>query len=171
MQELKSKKASALTIAIIMIPVVLILTGLVIDGGMVFVKKAKLQSIADSAANAGLSMIGDEIVDIVNAKLAANPDYEAPEDILDALDDTDRAALAASASPKNKAEEYIILNNTNDFEFSTQDIEFPYNYSPGDSNISIRIDLSSVHELYFSPMLGIETQELSAESISLIGIQ
>lgn len=154
-----------------MIPAVLILTGLVIDGGMVFVKKAKLQSIADNAANAGASMVGDEIVDIVNAKLAADPEFEVPENILDALDDTDRDQLAASSGPKSKASEYITLNNSNNFNLNQEDIVFPYNYSPGDSNISIKIDLGTIHELYFTSMLGIQNQQVTAESIALIGIK
>lgn len=170
LENIKSRGANALTIAIIMVPVILILTGLVIDGGMVFVKKAQLQSMADNAVNAGISVTGDEIVDIVEAMAAADPEFEEPENIVDALSDSDRAALAASTGPTAKAEEYIDLNNFGDLTLSTRKVIFPYNYTVGNDTLSMRIELETVHNLYFSQMLDTETEVVTAESISAINI-
>ncbi len=148
----------------------LILTGLVVDGGMIFVKKAQLQSIADSAVNAGISVSGDEIVDIVEAMAAQDPEFEAPENIVDALSNDDRAVLAASTGPSQMAENYIDLNNYDNLALSPQDITFPYNYTVGDDTLSMKIELGTTHELYFGSMMGIETQFISAESMSSINI-
>ena len=164
------RKGNAMGLTMIMVPTVLILTGLVIDGGMLFVKKAQLQSIADSAVNAGISVTGDEIVDIVEAMAAEDPEFEVPENIVDALSDDDRAVLAASTGPAQTAENYIDLNNYDNLALSPEDVIFPYNYTVGDDTLSMKIELGTVHELYFGSMLGIETQFISAESMSFITI-
>lgn len=170
LNSIRKKKANAIAITMIMVPVVLILMGLVVDGGMVFVKKAQLQSIADNASAAGISVTGDEIVDMVAAMAAADPEFETPENIVDALSDGDRAALAASTGPSSKAEEYIDLNNYDNLTLSPRSVIFPYDYTVGDDTLSMKVELGTVHELYFSPMLNIETELVTAESVSAINI-
>lgn len=169
-KNIKSRRANAVTLAIIMIPTVLILTGLVVDGGMLFVKKAQLQSMADNATAAGISITGDEIVDMVEAMAAEDPEFEIPENIVDALSDEDRAVLAASTGPAAKAEEYVDLNNFGNLTLSVRNVIFPYDYTGGDDTISIKIELETVHNMYFGSMLGIETETVSSESMSLINI-
>lgn len=170
LRNIMGKNANAVTIAIIMVPTVLLLTGLVIDGGTLFVKKAQLQSMADNATAAGISITGDEIVDIVEAMVAADPEFEMPENIVDALSDEDRAVLAASIGPAAKAEEYIVLNNFGNLTLSVRNVIFPYDYTVGNDTLSIRVELETVHDLYFGQIMNISSETVTAESMSSISI-
>lgn len=170
LENIKSRGANAVTIAIIMVPTVLLLTGLVIDGGTLFVKKAQLQSMADNATAAGISITGDEIVDIIEAMAAADTEFEMPENIVDALSDEDRAVLAASTGPAAKAEEYIDLNNFGNLTLSVRNVIFPYDYTVGNDTLAIRVELETVHDLYFGQIMNISEETVTAESMSSISI-
>lgn len=170
LENIRNKSANAVTLTIIMVPTVLILTGLVIDGGTLFVKKAQLQSMADNATAAGISITGDEIVDIVEAMAAADPEFEIPENIVDALEDEDRVVLALSTGPAAKAEEYIDLNNFGNLTLSVRNVIFPYDYTVGDDTLSIRVELETVHDLYFGQIMNISSETVTAESMSSISI-
>lgn len=170
LENIRKKSANAVTLTIIMVPTVLLLTGLVIDGGMLFVKKAQLQSMADNATAAGISITGDEIVDIVEAMAAEDPDFEMPENIVDALSDEDRAVLAASTGPKATADDYIDLNNFGNLTLPVRHVIFPYNYTVGDDTLSVRVELETVHDLYFGQIMNIPTETVTAESMSSISI-
>lgn len=143
-----SKNANALTFAVLMIPMLLVLAGLIIDGGYLFIRKAQLQSIADHSANAGISMIGDLLLDPT----------------------TTTDSILASEAPEAKAYEYIRKNNIDELDFTERDATYPYEYVEGNPQVAVKVTLAVDHTLYFAPMFGVEIQEISAEALSSITI-
>ncbi len=166
-----NKKGHTLVFAALFIPVLLILTGLIIDGGILFLRKAQLQLMADNGASAGISIVSDLMTEIVDSKLALDPELSPPENVLTMIDDLDRISLSQSSLPRSTAETYIYENNTKNLELTEEDIAYPYNYSPGDNTLSIKITLETNHVFYFTSILNIESKEITAESISSIRIK
>lgn len=150
-KKISNKQAHTVTFVALFIPILMILAGLTIDGGMLFVKKAELQLIADNAASAGISILTDEMLEMT--------------------EDSEQDTLSNSRSPIITAYDFIDKNNTNSIEFDDKNIIYPYNYNSGDSNISIKVELTTKNIFYFTSVLGLNEKPISAESIASIQIK
>jgi|GEM_PF-5008725 len=171
MTHLNKKNGHVLIFAAFFIPILIILSGLIIDGGILFVRKAQLQLIVDNAASAGISILTDEMLEIIDQKTTLYPDINTQKNPLSMIDDNDRITLSQSTKPRSLTETYIHNNNTQRLEFTDYVITYPYNYTSGDSTISLKVEIATEHSFYFTSVIGINSQAITAEAISSIRIK
>lgn len=169
-QWLHNKQGNVLILFALMLPVILALMGLVIDGGRLFTAKADLQGIADTVAAAGSTAIADEIVLIIEEKKAADPDLEIPADVTVLLGPDDIIRLKELESITATAQEYFYRNNINNFyNLESDSISYPFN-PDSNSELTVKVTLSYNLPLYFAAFLGLDERSIQAEAFSSIKI-
>lgn len=164
-------KGSVLTLFLLFFPVFLILAGLVIDGGRMFVSKAQMQSMIDSATNAGISVIGDEIVRRVEEKKAINPELVIPSNLASLLNDEERESIAELPEVLETVHAYLDANNYLNFFLEDIEVVYPYRYASDDYYIQLKILWDYEIPLYFSAFLPVSEVRIHSESLSSLPIR
>jgi len=170
----KYEKGNVLLIVAIFLPVILGLLALVLNVGTMYYAKSAYTSIADTATASGLSILGDEIVKIIEEKLDDNPSFEVKDDIWDNLDDDDREKLTEDSGIVNDiedtVEEYLQKNIAhgavmrNDFVIENIKIDYPYEYNSSDSSVKVHLEFVVKAPIHFIESMNDKDILVKAES-------
>lgn len=144
-------RGQILIIVAILIPVTLLLLAVAVDSGRIFIERGRMQRAAQSGADAGISVVAEEMITLVVARqtifastssptppgtMTATPP---PGDVAAWLDDEDRATLASpliQATAAAEARDYASRNgyDSGDPQTLLVEVTFPQpGYDPTDS--------------------------------------
>lgn len=165
-----ASQGNILALFALCLPIILMLTALVIDGGRMLVTKARMQNTIDAAAAAGASVISDEIVNIVQIKKEANPELEIPDDITELLNNDDRNTLLDLDEVRETIHTYLAVNNTISLDDNELTIDYPFDFSIGDPTIGIQITWRVPANLQFTEITQTENTFIEAETLSTVRI-
>jgi len=170
----KYEKGNVLLIVAIFLPVVLGLLALILNVGTMYYAKSAYTSIADTSTASGLSILGDEIVKIIEEKIDEDPFFEPDDDVWDNLNDDDRKKLTENPDIVNNieasVEEYLQKNITaesvmrNDFVIKDINIEYPYNYNLSDSSVKVHLEFRIRAPIHFVKAMNNKDILVKAES-------
>lgn len=147
-------RAQILIIVAVLIPVILLLLAAAVDTGRIFIERERLQRAAQSAADAGISVVAERMVTLAVARqtlLASTPSPTSPgtmtatpvqDDIGSWLNDDDRATLVSEwvrATAAEQALEYAIRNGFDPDVSQTLAFEVTYpqpGYDPSSESVN-----------------------------------
>ncbi|NIS82214.1 MAG: hypothetical protein GTO14_18865 [Anaerolineales bacterium] len=184
-----SQRGQILIVIAVLILVVLLLLAVAVDAGRLYIERARMQRAAHAAADAGISVVAEQMVTQAVARqtlLAATPSPTGPAvmtatpplwDVQAWLTDEDRAALVSSsvqAAVIGVAMDYAERNgyDTSDPETILVSAEYPQaGYTPDDPDIrtlrfSVIVRRRTI--ILLAGLLGEEFVELSVEGMSEI---
>jgi hypothetical protein len=145
-------KGQILIIVAVLIPVTLLLLAVAVDSGRIFIERGRVQRAAQSGADAGISVVAEQMVTLVVARqtlLASTPSplppgpmtaTPPPGDLQAWLTDDDRATLVAPAvlsTAGAEARDYTAVNGYDPSDPDTLLVEVKYpqpGYDPYDSS-------------------------------------
>jgi len=156
----KKNEGSVLIIVAISLPIILGLLAIVLNVSQIHYVQSAYTSIATTATATALNPIGDEMVDIINDKMAETPPYvPVSPDTWDNLTDEERIFLTTDSAlvtkVKNTAREYLQKNITseglmrNDFVIKDIKVIYPYEYNLSDSAVKIYLEFRIESPLHF----------------------
>jgi hypothetical protein len=156
----KNNEGSILVIVAISLPIILGLLVIVLNVGQIHYVQSAYTSIATTATATALNPIGDEMVDIINDKMAETPPYiPVSPDAWDNLTDEERTFLTTDSTlvtkVKNTAREYLQKNIAyeglmrNDFIIKDIEVIYPYEYNLSDSAVKIYLEFRIESPLHF----------------------
>lgn len=170
----KKEKGNVLLIVAIFLPVILGLLALVLNVGTMYYAKSAYTSIANTATASGLSILGDEIIKIVEEKIDDDPTFVPKDDAWDNLDDEGRKKLTEDSSIINDIEvevgEYLQKNITpgsvmrSDFVIEDISIDYPYNYDMSDSSVKVHLEFRVKAPIHFIESMSEKDILVKAES-------
>ena len=157
-------RGQILIIIAVLIPAVLLLLAVSVDAGSLFIERGQLKRAAQAAADAGISVVAEQMVTLAAARqtvMASTPSPTAPglmtptpfpADVFLWLEDDDRATLVSATVKGMAATEAVEFVNRNGFDVANADtleikIIYPQpGYTPGDHGIGVLRLLVSIHQ-------------------------
>jgi len=171
---LKKEKGNVLLIVAIFLPVFLGLLALVLNVGTMYYAKSAYTSIANTATASGLSILGDEIIKIIEEKIDDDPTFVLKDDAWDNLDDEDRKKLTEDPNIIHDIEvevgKYLQKNIVkgsvmrNDFIIENINIDYPYNYDLSDSFVKVHLEFRVKAPIHFIESMSEKDILIKAES-------
>ena len=152
------KRGQALVIMVFALIALLLLVGLAIDGGMVFLDRRRMQNAGDAAALAGTRLLAGAICDNENddASIAIEVNRYAERN---GVPDTD-------GTPGNGVNDNVVADYVN---FDEVDLSRVGNgHIPnGATGVSVTVKIS--HQTYFVSLIGVDTAGASASALAMTG--
>ena len=144
---IKNKSGHSATILIVLLPGVLALFGLVFDLGRLYYFRLSHQGYSRSAAEAGITVVGDEMKAIIQEKIdrarEKGTTYEVLSPVWRNLNSKDILRLTSSSTAsrtRSMANSYLNRNiSENDKMLPAQNVQIIYPYLSG-RNVSIRVE-------------------------------
>lgn len=183
------KRGQVVIIVAVLIPAVLLFLAVAVDAGRLFIERGRMARAAQSAANAGISVVAERMVTQAAARqteLAATPSPTPPGtmtatpdpgDVAAWLTADDRAALTSGAFPATAeaaARDYARRNGYDLADADTLAVEVTYpqpGYDPADPTMPVLRMLVSIQrrtEVLLAGLLGDRFADLTAEARSEI---
>jgi hypothetical protein len=179
------RRGQIVVVIAILIPVVLLFLAVAVDGGRLYTERAQMERGLQSGADAGMSLVAEQMVTLAVARQTAIAQTPAPEspfstptpspaDVVAWLTDDDRATLVSApmrASVRSEALTFAKRNGIDD-DAEILEIEVVYpqiGYDPYNPNIAIlRLSMSARRSTQFllAGLLGREFVEVSSEAVS-----
>ncbi len=149
------KRGQVLILIAVLIPIVLLFLAVAVDAGRIFIERASLKRSAQAAADAGISVVAEQMVTLAVARqtaMAGTPSptppgtmtsTPLPGDIQGWLQDGDRKALVNEplrSTAIAEAQQYARINGIDPAspEILQLDVRFPQSgYDHGDSSIRV----------------------------------
>ena len=146
------RHGQVLILVAVLIPILLLFLAVVVDAGRIFIERSRLQRSAQAAADAGISVVAEQMVTLAVARqttMAGTPSptppgtmtaTPPPGDIQGWLHDEDRRALTSDPLQATAVAETLLyaLRNGLDLDVLRLDVEFPQpGYTPGNSGIRV----------------------------------
>jgi hypothetical protein len=171
-------RGQVVVIVAILLVVVLTLLAVAVDGGRLYIERSRLRGAAQSAADAGISWVAEEMVTMAvprqtdSARLApCLPDGEygergasctatpQPADISHWLTDDDRETLVAPgvrATVEAVADGYAARNglDRNGPDIESMHVSYPYDYDPEGPSLTVRVFVRQRVNLLLVGLLG-----------------
>ena len=144
-------RGQVLILVAVLIPVVLLMLAVVVDAGRIFIERARLRRSAQAAADAGISVVAEQMVTLAVARqtvMASTPSptppgtmtaTPLPNDVPAWLTDEDRRALTTDPLQGTAVAEALAYARRNGVDATQPDIlrleiQFPQpGYDPGES--------------------------------------
>jgi Flp pilus assembly protein TadG len=123
-----NRRGQVLIVVAFLIPIALLLVAIAVDAGRIFIERSRMQRAAGAAANAGISVVSERIVNLAAARqtLAAPVGTSTAHPLLTAtpppgdpvawLTDEDRATLVSPAVRSEAAAEAVRYLEKNGFD-------------------------------------------------------
>ncbi len=182
-------KGQILIIVAVLIPVTLLMLAVAVDSGRIFIERGRVQRAAQSGADAGISVIAEQMVTLAVARqtvLASTPSptppgtmtaTPLPADVSAWLTDDDRATLVApeiQSTAAAEAREYTSKNGFDTSDPQTLLIEVtypqpgydPYDHSETTLNLFVKIRRRTT--VLLAGLLGESLIDLESEAQSEI---
>jgi hypothetical protein len=180
------RKGQIVVVIAILIPIVLLFLAVAVDSGRLYSERAQMERGLQSGADAGMSLVAEQMVTLAVARQTAiaqtqmpEPPFPtstpSPEDIVAWLTDDDREVLVSApmrASVRSEALAYAKRNGIDDTEAEILEIDVVYpqiGYDPYNPNITtLRLSMSARRSTRFllAGFLGREFVEISSEAVS-----
>ena len=156
----KSQQGSVLIIVAISLPIILGLLALVLNVGQLHYAQSTYTSIATTATATALNPVGNEMVKIINDKIAGTPPYiPISPNPWENLTDEERTFLTTDSTlitrVENTAKEYLQKNIApeglmrNDFTIKNIKVIYPYEYNLSDSVVKIYLEFKITAPINF----------------------
>ena len=170
-----SQQGSILIIVAISLPIFLGLLAIALNVGTMHYVQSTYTSIATTATATALNPIGDEMVNIINDKMAETPPYiPISPDPWDNLTDDERTFLTTDPAlvtrVENLAKEYLQKNIApeglmrNDFIIKNIDVTYPYEYNLSDNSVKIYLEFKIESPINFIESMSKKDILIKAES-------
>ena len=187
-----SRRGQVVVIIAVLIPIVLLLLAVAVDGGRLYAENARLERALQSGSNAGISVVAEQMVTLAVARqtvMAGMPSPEPPilstptpplDDVVAWLTNDDRATLVSAllnATAQAEAMAYAARNGIDftDPEILEIDVIYPQTgfNAYDDSIIMLRLKLMATRRtrILLAGLLGREFVELSGEAISELRVR
>ncbi|MDF1499371.1 MAG: Tad domain-containing protein [Anaerolineales bacterium] len=182
-------KGQILIIVAVLIPVTLLLLAVAVDSGRIFIERGRVQRAAQSGADAGISVVAEQMVTLAVARqtvFAVTPSptppgtmtaTPPPGDVPAWLTYEDRATLVSSviqSTAAAEAREYVRLNgfDPGDPQIELVEVTFPQpGYDPADTsleNLSLFVRIRRRTTVLLAGLLGESLILLESEAQSEI---
>ncbi len=166
------KEATTLLFITIILFLLIIMLGLSVNIGSIYLHFAKLQAICDNASHSGSTVVSDMIAKKADNYINENPEAET----LNALDLLTEADIAEIAENYNEIANIVLTyidinaqsNNINNYSY---EIIYPYNYTDSDKEIFTKVILHQELNLLLGDLFEIENLKITVESINSIRIR
>lgn len=146
------------------LPIFICLLGLVVDGGRYLSHSAKLASIADMSANAGISKAGD----LIGEKLEQlNDELDLDTISTDMFTQSDWDEIESSVEPEEMALQFIENNNTDELILTNTSIIYPY--SSNSEALTLQVQLTT--DFYTNFPLVLLNDRITIDTTSIASIQ
>jgi hypothetical protein len=187
-----SRRGQIIIIIAVLIPVVLLLLAVAVDAGRLYIESAQLERALQSGADAGISLVAEQMVTLAVARqteTASTPSPElplvatpmpSPDDVVAWLTDDDRARLVSPAMRATAQAEALAYAARNGIDATNPDIleiaaVYPQSgFNPYDDGVAtLRLELIARRRatILLAGLLGSEFAELSGEAISELRIR
>lgn len=158
---LHDQRGVVAVLAALFLPVVLLLLAVLVDAGLLMVRREKLKATAVFAAQAGGTMVSDIIVEKATAH---NPPPDATDPLLYLTDD-DRVAIGSDPRVGAAVQTYIDANRAGIAEAPTVTIRYPDNTisctgTRDEKHMNLRVAIEETIPILFSPVLFGKQQSL-----------
>ncbi len=185
-----SSRGQVIVIVAFLLMVLLLLLAVAVDGGRLYIERARTVRAAQAAADAGIGLVGEEMVTLAvprqtEAALrpACVPDagFGTPEasctatpfpgEVSHWLTDDDRATLVAPEMQTAVAEEALDYAGRNglhesDPEVISLDVEYPHDYDPGGPAVQLLVAVERRATILLSGLLRLDSITLESHGLS-----
>ena len=166
-----NQKGSIIVLFAIFLPIILGFFLLLIDGGLLQIRKAELNTIAHSATEYGLSKVADQIVELAEAhchKDCQNPD---PKSYLDQNDIYILTHQPFISKITNSVTSFITSNlKTSSLTTNQITINYPYNLESPAKNLRLQVSLQDSVEPRFGKIFSLQPKTITTKSLSKISL-
>ncbi len=155
----KSERGTIIILMAIFLPVALGIFALIINAGSLYYAKSIYTSLTNTATSSGISVLGDEIVDLVKEKEEDDPSFEATTPIWENLTDEDRLYLTTDSEIIEKVRDAIddyLQKNLDagtalrkNYTIKNISIIYPYHYDDHDDFVKARVELTVTSPIEF----------------------
>ena len=187
-----SRRGQILVVVAILLMVVLLLLAVAVDVGRLFIERGRLERAAQSAADAGVGVVAEQMVTLAIPRLtegAARPacvpdaDYGTPGATCTStpspsraeqwLTDADRADLVGAAVQTQAVAEALTYAAANGADpgaagVTAVDMDYPYAYDPQGQTLKMHVSVRAAISLLFAGLLGQDDVDLELEALSEI---
>jgi len=187
-----NRRGQIVIIVAVLIPIVLLLLAVAVDAGRLYIETARLERGLQSGADAGMSLVAEQMVTLVVARQTAmagtpTPDlplpatpHPSPDDLYAWLTDDDRATLVSPANRAAVREEALLYAARNGIDASDPEILalvviYPQSgFDPYNADItSLRLELNARRRatILLAGLLGRDFTELPGEAMSELRVR
>ncbi|MGD8814844.1 MAG: pilus assembly protein TadG-related protein [Anaerolineales bacterium] len=181
-----NRRGQIVIIIAILIPVVLLFLAVAVDGGRLYTEKAQLQRGLQSGADAGMSLVAEQMVTLAVARQTAVAQTQTPtspfptatpfpDDVVAWLTDDDRATLVSAPIRASVQAEALAFAERNGIDAADEailelDVVYPQlGYDPYNPSLDVlRLRISARRHIRFllAGLLGHEFVEFTSEAVS-----
>ena len=171
-------RGQMLVVIALLLMVLLMLLAVAVDGGRLLIERARLRRSAQSAADAGIGLVAEQMVTQAAARQTqaallptcapAGPCTPTPplNDVPGWLTEDDRATLVAPPMQTQVAAEARDYAQRN--EFPQAEVSYPEGYDPGAPVVRILVTLRRRATILLAGLLGEEWVDLAEQGLSQV---
>ena len=167
----RNQSGNIITLFAIFLPIILGFFLLVIDGGLLQIRKAELSTVAHSAAEYGLSQVADKIVELAEIHCSENCKNSDPKSYLNQNDIYILTHQPFTSQIENSVQNFILTNSkTSSLTTSQITIHYPYNLNNPTKNLQLYISLTDPIDLQFGKIFSLQPKNITTKSLVKISL-
>ncbi len=166
-----NQNGNIITLFAIFLPIILGFFLLLIDGGLLQIRKAELSTVANSASEYGLSQVADKIVELAEIHCHENCQNPDPKSYLDQNDIYILTHQPFTSEIKNSVTDFVTDNEkTSSLTIEQITIDYPHNFDPLVKDLKLRVSLTDSPDIRFRKIFSLQNKTITIQSLTKISL-